>query len=585
MSIPDDFESEGGTVTTTGPETKFYQVSVPNFAQSSDPDNVVAGSSFIRLGSFPAKNDASAPAGFPASFDLANLVGNDGEIQRAENADVKPEDSRQSSSYNGDPNYMLGFADDTRYRQGDKPGDPDKTPPEAATWTARQKVSGRLLAAGGWWDHSDGNRISTTAGDKIEIIQGNYKMVVMGRQGRPVYPRALSHDDEKTYWRSDTQAALAKAYADKNAAQRDPSQWAPLAATDVQGLKNSSQALVFPSIDPTAAGNVAAKYDEQLKYNALVANSLITDVSGGMMVENGPAPTHCIKSIEFNASDTGGTYDVYQNNGVGNVYSSFYGSVGDVFFGPRKETWTGMAPDADYGGTSDFYKKALSLHPDPAALQANPTITDHTWAQCISTYKGSAASRIGCITDETWADRISSTTHGGTIVSTVESGAASIYAKVEDGCVTMVNSANAITSVNKAIDNFALTAAAFNWNMAFGVNHFNLTIGAQENIFFGPKLDIAPTPYLQYALDFQGWHNIRRDMAAQQTTMAGIQRNIAGLQARLAARDLNLVGNSTNVHLNSVFNTARLEINAAGPPPPPPSVPPAAGAQVTVHVV
>jgi hypothetical protein len=42
-----------------------------------------------------------------------------------------------------------------------------------------------LHTKGGWRDHSDGNRITTTYGDKIEIIRGSYKMVVLGRQDAP----------------------------------------------------------------------------------------------------------------------------------------------------------------------------------------------------------------------------------------------------------------------------------------------------------------------------------------------------------------------------------------------------------------
>jgi hypothetical protein len=45
--------------------------------------------------------------------------------------------------------------------------------------------SKRLHDKGGWRDHSDGNRITTTYGDKIEIIRGSYKMIVLGRQDSP----------------------------------------------------------------------------------------------------------------------------------------------------------------------------------------------------------------------------------------------------------------------------------------------------------------------------------------------------------------------------------------------------------------
>ena len=36
-----------------------------------------------------------------------------------------------------------------------------------------------------WRDHTDGNRISTTRGDKIEVIGGRYQMVVLGRRQKP----------------------------------------------------------------------------------------------------------------------------------------------------------------------------------------------------------------------------------------------------------------------------------------------------------------------------------------------------------------------------------------------------------------
>ena len=39
-----------------------------------------------------------------------------------------------------------------------------------------------LHTKGGWRDHSDGNRITTTRGDKVEVIRGNYKLIVLGRQ-------------------------------------------------------------------------------------------------------------------------------------------------------------------------------------------------------------------------------------------------------------------------------------------------------------------------------------------------------------------------------------------------------------------
>lgn len=37
----------------------------------------------------------------------------------------------------------------------------------------------------GWRDHTDGNRLTTTGGDKVEIIRGNYQLIVLGRGAEP----------------------------------------------------------------------------------------------------------------------------------------------------------------------------------------------------------------------------------------------------------------------------------------------------------------------------------------------------------------------------------------------------------------
>ncbi len=69
---------------------------------------------------------------------------------------------------------LTTFLDDERIR------DPDATPV-----AERIAETARLHTKGGWRDHSDGNRISTTRGDKIEVIRGNHKILVLGRQDDP----------------------------------------------------------------------------------------------------------------------------------------------------------------------------------------------------------------------------------------------------------------------------------------------------------------------------------------------------------------------------------------------------------------
>ena len=43
-------------------------------------------------------------------------------------------------------------------------------------------LTGSLFGRGGWHDHTDGNRISTVRGDRVDVIGGNYRMAVLGRR-------------------------------------------------------------------------------------------------------------------------------------------------------------------------------------------------------------------------------------------------------------------------------------------------------------------------------------------------------------------------------------------------------------------
>lgn len=61
-------------------------------------------------------------------------------------------------------------------------GAPAPVAGHSLTFAQRKEHSDWLHGRGGWRDHSDGNRITTTWGDKVEVIRGNYRMLVLGRQ-------------------------------------------------------------------------------------------------------------------------------------------------------------------------------------------------------------------------------------------------------------------------------------------------------------------------------------------------------------------------------------------------------------------
>jgi len=81
--------------------------------------------------------------------------------------------------------YVTGFIDDTRMRKTEE--DYRCSREDEFTYIPveeRLAESAILHTKGGWRDHSDGNRITTTRGDKVEVVRGNYKMVVLGRTDR-----------------------------------------------------------------------------------------------------------------------------------------------------------------------------------------------------------------------------------------------------------------------------------------------------------------------------------------------------------------------------------------------------------------
>jgi hypothetical protein len=157
-------------------------------------------------------------------FGTSRLVGVDeaDTVQADHEADADPTTPGDPGPYRtwGDDLALLAigpggvvFADDNRVREptSDSPPAPDVSPapdarpipvqlrpgtpapPDAPperglggdqldTRAKRRAESQMLLTRGGWRDHTDGNRVTTTRGDKIEVIQGNYKLLVLGRQ-------------------------------------------------------------------------------------------------------------------------------------------------------------------------------------------------------------------------------------------------------------------------------------------------------------------------------------------------------------------------------------------------------------------
>ena len=147
------------------PSSKHLRLEVPNY--NHDPADAHSPLSFLQLGAAPD------PADDPG-YDLLQEAG------------------LPSNSF---------FKDDFRHAHGQQHPSTiysrdDGTSTDIASAPTRTPVelTAELLTRGGWRQHTDGNHISTTRGDRVEVIFGNHKMVVYGRMNHP------NNDWGETYW-------------------------------------------------------------------------------------------------------------------------------------------------------------------------------------------------------------------------------------------------------------------------------------------------------------------------------------------------------------------------------------------------
>jgi hypothetical protein len=315
-----------------------------------------------------------------------------------------------------DPNFLLGFADDTRWRG--TPEDAGAIVSDTANNLGtnnnvlnpsttlinntavpnvnanRQAETLNLLTKGGWWDHSDGNRVSTTLGDKVEVIQGNYKLVVLGRQPAPVAP-PLSNT-------VDLQACLTACPALLDTLETWYNTQAGSAGTaslqPVQAILDAQYGAGV--VSPT---DVAAKFKYQVQVWLTTQNTFITDMSGGHFQEQYPSPTPCIKSVEYSL-DNNNEWTLYQDNTQGNLITRLKGRTVDLFQGSSRETyvgsgnknvlWVNGAPSATAGAAPDQTKPSTGSGTQ-TDLRLDPMIASYTWAQSVYSQTGSESKPVG----------------------------------------------------------------------------------------------------------------------------------------------------------------------------------------------
>jgi hypothetical protein len=579
-SDPNQFETEFAAGASPDAGVKYYQIAVPNFQDVGAPSGVTiptklsdgttaiptfTGSSFLRIGSSPSPTNWSDST-YQNSLNLARLVGDPAQIMGVEDITVGGAGTITSTAYNDgnastlappgtttfldafvdgrgvqtpgfgtnqDPNFLLGFADDVR-SHGALPTSSTPNPEHAAktivngaavdnTNQNRQAETLRLLTKGGWWDHSDGNRITTTAGDKLEVIQGNYKIMVLGRQPAPKVPG--TYVDLTTCYTQSTSlnGALVAWYADQS-----------------NQTKINAVNTAWTQTNPSAS-QVRDQYKYEQDAAAVTTNTFLTDLSGGHFQEQYPSPTPCIKTIEYVQDDTG-TWTLYQDNGLGNLITKLKGRTVDLFQGASRETYVGSNDKTklwDQGGASP--KDATNT--TTSDLRLDPMIASFTWAQSVYTQTGSADKPIGFgaassnpsqnkssagpqptgapsggvqngdVYSQTWAQRVisytgSSTnkvsyvyseTNANTVKSVTNVGATTVYSEINDGGlgnIVNLTKAGSITGLTAAFHIMDMSialkttiAASFARDIYLG-GKFSFTFGIGSDFRIGPKEEL-----------------------------------------------------------------------------------------------
>ncbi len=210
-----------------------------------------------------------------------------------------------------------------------------------------------LKSRGGWRDHSDGNRISTTYGDKVEVIRGNYKLIVMGRQ-----------DD-------------------------------PENSTGVEMSGNHIQ-------DFGQATMPGASVTVEWIHDAYVPSTPNPDASGGVWLLINS--TENVYQYDRNAGN-------FREQQWGDKVETYVGSENPERIGTTDDAGYQGHPTADEikasHGVLDKDDLAAKLRPSSKGLpRGNPHIIDKTWASKIEEYTGSANKRVPSIHSETWAEDV-----------------------------------------------------------------------------------------------------------------------------------------------------------------------------------
>ncbi|EYF08873.1 hypothetical protein [Chondromyces apiculatus] len=368
----------------------------------------------------------------------------------------------------------LPFIDDNR-RRGTGNVSPVGPPGHGLDPAGRAAVSADLHARCGWRDHCDGNRITTTYGDKVEVVWGNYKMIVMGRQ------------------------------------------WDPGQAMGWEASGNNVQ---------DYAGATMPGASVTVEWIATAYNPAASDVfkpgeefpGGAWLLQNS---TENVWQYSRNAGN-------FKEENWGDLWETYVGSENPTRIStkltdgteghPTEHTTPKLPPGANWKKETNV---PMPVVPGVGLPRGNPHIIEKTWAIKMEAYTGSKKWRIPEMHEETWAettsevvdvsgDTSSETTVGGTIKERTSAEAMDSHTNVSGGVAEMTNIGGAISTLTNVggamaeVTNvgatmvsathagtiFEETVTAAHVEFHGALAHASIEIGAVFDLFLGAKLEI-----------------------------------------------------------------------------------------------
>ena len=593
----DDFVSGNETATKDSKgqllHGKYFYVSVPEYTGATTYDRDTQGNllpsskktSFLRVGApnvywtqEPGANLAwlaylVGPSGYgtpnpDGNGNVPDAIRDEKVLARFKNA--KLPDGSDNPDYHPDlynilfpanpedePPVFSPFIDDYRRRNTGN-ANPEGPNGHGFTPEERQAISARLEKDCGWRDHADGNRITTTAGDKIEVIQGNYKLIVLGRTndiGQGMGWEASGSNVQDFAGATMPGASVTVTWIKE--AYVDPSDVVAL-AKHVDDLKEQKtqvhEAIVkidmklpTASHKPTMAGRGQTGPSE---YEKLLAEKTKLQAQLDLLVSiTIPAAQKAYEDgVAFNEEYQGGawllqnsTERVYQySRNAGNFKEENWGDLLETYVGSENPVRVGRNDDDGmqghpkhhykYGSTTELDEK-VPLNSSRGLPRGNPHIIEKTWATKIDSYTGTSAWKIPAIHEETWANTMTSETHADSIdEETHVSGA--INSKTFAGAMTEVVAAGAIASTTSAGVIVEDTQAGAHVEMHVGALHSSIEVGGVIDLFLGGKVDIDISGTYEVKLGPHEEFKTKKDRLAIKNANVALEDTLVALSGK-----------------------------------------------------